>query len=311
MLFLYAANQTRRSSRLQNIQQRNTPREPTLLAKDHVRKPKRAISIASTQHPRSHGMLRAETNIALKMANDIKNTPSAAFKNDSTKYEANIGKESSSNQNRSRECDAENQTSSASTANTVDKRSNSPHISVLTSKKVAFMHMHSHQQISYRAHSNPKVTTHNQEQADNKPFECEICFEHFSSRFQLGYHSRCHFEQFPFCCVKCGRRFGDESKQQSHMNQCRPYKCGTCGVGFGYKHHLKQHETSHLSQFKFYCSICRSGFVFEIDKNHHERKCHDRQYECHVCKHSTLRLANLQEHIRIHHTGAKPSGCFN
>lgn len=291
MLFSFVAQRIRRSTRQRNCIQRYTSQDPVFLTKPNFCKGKNAKN----------------------------NNLNFTSKKNAIKYDEKIVNQSNSNQTRFNDCAAKNQRNFKPNAKSDDNQSNLPNkllnskMSVINVPKSTArpQNIRNLEQYDHHAQHKSIVTKHNQSHANSKPFVCKICFKQFLSSHHLGCHSRDHAKQFPFRCSKCGRRFDDKTKHKSHTEHCKPFKCNICGISFGYKHHVERHMIVHRLQIKFQCSKCQNGFVYEMDKNHHERKCQDRQYECHLCKHSTLRLANMQEHMRIHHTGAKPSKCLD
>lgn len=113
-------------------------------------------------------------------------------------------------------------------------------------------------------------------------------------------------------CHSCSYKTSIKRNLMKHLpvhDAGRPFQCNLCEKYFAHKRSLKYHQRIHRKQFTFHCSRCQCGFTQEIVNINHENQCRIRQFECYLCKYSTMKIGQLKTHIRFRHIGDKPFDC--
>ena len=156
-----------------------------------------------------------------------------------------------------------------------------------------------------------QVTKH----SDEKPYKCtyEGCDRAFKRRDKLQEHERCHKDNKPFKCSKCGRGYrykdGLRYHEKSH-ERGDEHECHLCGLPFPKPGQLKQHlKADHKFEMKrdhiHRCEQCETTFARpERLKRHMERE-HDLnpswEFKCQVCHKGFSGQKSLDSHMKTRH----------
>ncbi|KAI5632275.1 zinc-finger associated domain (zf-AD) domain-containing protein [Phthorimaea operculella] len=111
---------------------------------------------------------------------------------------------------------------------------------------------------------------------------CEICaMGGFKYEWYLRDHQlRKHFDDRPFSCDNCGKKFKTKTCVMTHINRVhneRRYVCPLplCNKAFRQSHHLTCHLRSHSNEKAFSCRTCQKQFKHPESVREHERTVHE------------------------------------
>ncbi|KAJ2941868.1 hypothetical protein O0L34_g10682 [Tuta absoluta] len=111
---------------------------------------------------------------------------------------------------------------------------------------------------------------------------CEICaMGGFKYEWYLRDHQlRKHFDERPFSCDHCGKKFKTKTCVMTHINRVhsdRRYACPLplCNKAFRQSHHLTCHLRSHSNEKAFSCRTCQKQFKHPESVREHERTVHE------------------------------------
>ncbi|XP_039623955.1 zinc finger protein 578-like [Polypterus senegalus] len=111
---------------------------------------------------------------------------------------------------------------------------------------------------------------------------CQICGE--------------RFQESPYCCTECGRRF----TKKSH-NEDKQYSCSICNKWFATKAYLQIHMRIHTGEKPYCCTECGKKFKVKSYLRLHMRiHTGEKPFCCTECGRSFTWKNSLQKHQRIH-----------
>lgn len=120
-----------------------------------------------------------------------------------------------------------------------------------------------------------------------------------------------------FMCIKCGRRFSEQTPFSHHKDACNqpdilPYKCEVCERRFLLQATLTRHLRRHTGEKPYKCSYCEKTFADSGDRKRHESR-HPGVSERHtciypMCEKSFATTNDLKCHLR-RHQGEKLHSC--
>ncbi|XP_052891941.1 zinc finger protein 436-like [Anopheles moucheti] len=151
---------------------------------------------------------------------------------------------------------------------------------------------------------------------------CKICQRTLSSTYEVKLHMRTHTGEKPNRCIFCDVSFNRKSNLTEHVRRChsqeRPFICEKCGKRFTTHLGLKKHAVLHsLGQRKslkvtrltkeFHCAECDKRFETSIQYHSHKRQ-HVKRYQCSYCGIRVSQLRDFEDHQNTH-TGSRPYEC--
>ena len=145
-------------------------------------------------------------------------------------------------------------------------------------------------------------------------FACLHCGRRFRMKRWLSAHLRSAHNADPYACGDCAQTFRFQRELAAHARRgCRPNKehaCAVCGKRFRTRDALKQHAVqAHTVAATFACDYvgCRRSFKLKKYLFHHIRHDHDgRPWQCRDCDASFKQKAQLVQHAKTAHAGARP-----
>ena len=143
-----------------------------------------------------------------------------------------------------------------------------------------------------------------------QPFQCKVVSKTFKQNTHLVEHEKTHLSMKPFLRDICDK--GSDSKREFILHQNnqehnleisqtdtdlqnedsllgislegRRYSCKICKRMFKYKHHMVEHERTHLAVKPFECSFCGKGFARQrVLAVHQKRHVCNAAKKCSIC----------------------------
>uniref|UniRef100_A0A3B4BGV1 C2H2-type domain-containing protein n=1 Tax=Periophthalmus magnuspinnatus TaxID=409849 RepID=A0A3B4BGV1_9GOBI len=105
------------------------------------------------------------------------------------------------------------------------------------------------------------------EGAKEKKFQCYVCKQNLSSKYQLQVHLGVHTGNNPYICPICKRALASKTSLIVHTKQhtrVKPYICPICKKAYTTKTSLKVHAKQHTEGKTFKCLICKKEFLFNM-----------------------------------------------
>ncbi|KAF4789629.1 Zinc finger and BTB domain-containing protein 41 [Turdus rufiventris] len=168
-----------------------------------------------------------------------------------------------------------------------------------------------------------KYESHTRVHTGEKPFECDICHQRYSTKSNLTVHRKKHssdtdFHKKEHKCPYCNKLHASKKTLAKHVKRqlmcienglelkAGPFPCDICGRQFNDTGNLKRHiECTHGGKRKWTCFICGKSVRERLHlRVHHD----DKRYECEECGKTFIRHDHLTKHKKIH-SGEKPYKC--
>ena len=158
--------------------------------------------------------------------------------------------------------------------------------------------------------SSSGLQMHMDKHSGKKPFKCPDCDLWFSNRIELRTHSVVHTDERPFMCDQCDASYKISRQLKDHINQVHlgihKYQCKYCPKQYSKMELFKNHMSSHTGEMPFKCSTCGKGFGRKDKLRRHEIL-HESdevkyKYPCEYCGKRFTQNNNLKTHIKSHHS---------
>ncbi|XP_044288302.1 zinc finger and BTB domain-containing protein 41 [Varanus komodoensis] len=176
-----------------------------------------------------------------------------------------------------------------------------------------------------------KFESHARVHTGEKPFECDICHQHYSTKSNLTVHRKNHNNEIefhkkehkcPFCnklhaakktLIKHVKRFHPENGQEFlsiKKKKSEGWKCDICNKSFTRRPHLEEHMILHTQDKPFKCTYCEEYFKSRFARLKHQEKFHLGPFPCDICGRQFNDTGNLKRHIECTHGGKRKWTCF-
>ncbi|CAK6442304.1 unnamed protein product [Pipistrellus nathusii] len=176
-----------------------------------------------------------------------------------------------------------------------------------------------------------KYESHTRVHTGEKPFECDICHQRYSTKSNLTVHRRKHsngtdFHQKEHKCPYCNKLHASKKTLAKHVKRFHPenaqefisikktksesWKCEICKKYFTRKPHLEEHMILHSQDKPFKCTYCEEHFKSRFARLKHQEKFHLGPFPCDVCGRQFNDTGNLKRHVECTHGGKRKWTCF-
>ncbi|KAH0618334.1 hypothetical protein JD844_017437 [Phrynosoma platyrhinos] len=179
-----------------------------------------------------------------------------------------------------------------------------------------------------------KFESHARVHTGEKPFECDICHQRYSTKSNLTVHRKKHNNEVEFHkkehkCSYCSKLHATKKTLMKHVKRQRGYhpeniqeflsikkkksegwKCDICNKSFTRRPHLEEHMILHTQDKPFKCTYCEEHFKSRFARLKHQEKFHLGPFPCDICGRQFNDTGNLKRHIECTHGGKRKWTCF-
>ncbi|KAM7401047.1 hypothetical protein PAMA_005310 [Pampus argenteus] len=176
-----------------------------------------------------------------------------------------------------------------------------------------------------------KYESHTRVHTGEKPFQCDICLQRYSTKSNLTVHKKKHATDAPFQkkehkCPFCNKLHASKKTLAKHVRRFHPehiqefltkrkrksegWKCAICLKSFTRRPHLEEHMILHTQDRPFKCSFCDEHFKSRFARLKHQEKYHLGPFPCEICGRQFNDTGNRKRHIECTHGGKRKWTCF-
>ncbi|XP_035527119.1 zinc finger and BTB domain-containing protein 41 isoform X3 [Morone saxatilis] len=176
-----------------------------------------------------------------------------------------------------------------------------------------------------------KYESHTRVHTGEKPFQCDICLQRYSTKSNLTVHKKKHTSDAPLQkkehkCPFCSKLHASKKTLARHVRRFHPdhiqefftkkkrksegWKCAICLKTFTRRPHLQEHMILHTQDRPFKCSFCDEYFKSRFARLKHQEKFHLGPFPCEICGRQFNDTGNRKRHIECTHGGKRKWTCF-
>ncbi|XP_077955259.1 zinc finger and BTB domain-containing protein 41 isoform X2 [Gasterosteus aculeatus] len=176
-----------------------------------------------------------------------------------------------------------------------------------------------------------KYESHTRVHTGEKPFQCDVCLQRYSTKSNLTVHQKKHASDAPFQkkehkCPFCNKLHASKKTLAKHVRRFHPdhvqefltkrkrksegWKCAICLKTFTRRPHLQEHMILHTQDRPFKCSFCDEYFKSRFARLKHQEKFHLGPFPCEICGRQFNDTGNRKRHIECTHGGKRKWTCF-
>ncbi|NXB96765.1 ZBT41 protein, partial [Vidua chalybeata] len=178
-----------------------------------------------------------------------------------------------------------------------------------------------------------KYESHTRVHTGEKPFECDICHQRYSTKSNLTVHRKKHssdtdFHKKEHKCPYCNKLHASKKTLAKHLlsprfhpenvqeflsikkTKSEGWKCDICKKSFTRRPHLEEHMILHSQDKPFKCTYCEEHFKSRFARLKHQEKFHLGPFPCDICGRQFNDTGNLKRHIECTHGGKRKWTCF-
>ncbi|XP_071773794.2 zinc finger and BTB domain-containing protein 41 [Centroberyx gerrardi] len=176
-----------------------------------------------------------------------------------------------------------------------------------------------------------KYESHTRVHTGEKPFQCDICLQRYSTKSNLTVHKKKHASDAPFQkkehkCPFCNKLHASKKTLAKHVRRFHPdhiqefltmrkrksegWKCAICLKTFTRRPHLEEHMILHTQDRPFKCTFCDEYFKSRFARLKHQEKFHLGPFPCEICGRQFNDTGNRKRHIECTHGGKRKWTCF-
>ncbi|EHB10385.1 Zinc finger and BTB domain-containing protein 41 [Heterocephalus glaber] len=154
-----------------------------------------------------------------------------------------------------------------------------------------------------------KYESHTRVHTGEKPFECDVCHQRYSTKSNLTVHRKRHSSEREFPkkehkCPYCNKLHASKKTLAKHV------KRQICKKSFTRRPHLEEHMILHSQDKPFKCTYCEEHFKSRFARLKHQEKFHLGPFPCDICGRQFNDTGNLKRHIECTHGGKRKWTCF-
>ncbi|XP_051253635.1 zinc finger and BTB domain-containing protein 41 isoform X2 [Dicentrarchus labrax] len=176
-----------------------------------------------------------------------------------------------------------------------------------------------------------KYESHTRVHTGEKPFQCDVCLQRYSTKSNLTVHKKKHTSDAPLQkkehkCPFCSKLHASKKTLARHVRRFHPdhiqefftkkkrksegWKCAICLKTFTRRPHLQEHMILHTQDRPFKCSFCDEYFKSRFARLKHQEKFHLGPFPCEICGRQFNDTGNRKRHIECTHGGKRKWTCF-
>ncbi|KAK7810795.1 hypothetical protein U0070_009500 [Myodes glareolus] len=163
-----------------------------------------------------------------------------------------------------------------------------------------------------------KYESHTRVHTGEKPFECDICHQRYSTKSNLTVHRKKHSNEVEFHkkehkCPYCNKLHASKKTLAKHVKRQHSQKIDNtliCKKSFTRRPHLEEHMILHSQDKPFKCTYCEEHFKSRFARLKHQEKFHLGPFPCDICGRQFNDTGNLKRHIECTHGGKRKWTCF-